>query len=150
MEDFLTQLPKRTIDEAVHIAAASLKSFIREIPEGLWVKEWFILLSDYAENHKVVNLTEKDDALFKLVKRQTVEMPYPSYVVTKILFHLLRQINFNKEENLMSTSNLLIIWAPNLCKFVDTNQMVSQSKSDGWVGILVTYYIEYYDDIFRR
>ena len=150
MEDFLTILPKRTKEEAVHIAAAALKYFIREIPLGLWHTEWFQTVVDYAENHSNIPVNEKDDALFRLVKRQTIEMPYPTYVITKILFQLLKNVSKYSDENLMTCSNLLLIWGPNLIKPGDPNEMILYTKPESWVGILVTYYINYYDDIFTR
>eukprot|EP00835_Amoeboradix_gromovi_P007061 NODE_1027_length_1997_cov_0.506322.p2 type:complete len:150 gc:universal NODE_1027_length_1997_cov_0.506322:817-368(-) len=147
MEDFLSNGPKRSIDESVHIAAAALKYFVREIPQGLWKADWFHNICDYAESHDTIP-SSKDDALLKLIRKETHEMPYPSYVITKILFYLLKLVNEQSSINLMNSSNLLIIWGPNLVKVDDPSMIVTLTKPDSWVGIMGTYFINYYDEVF--
>ncbi|XP_059490432.1 unconventional myosin-IXa-like isoform X2 [Neocloeon triangulifer] len=103
----------------VHVLAAVLKSFFREMPEPLLTYENY---DDFIRAASVTDPVERVKTIFLIVK----ELPRPNYDLTeRLIFHLAR-VAQHEDVNRMNASSLAIVFAPCILR---TNKMVQAQDS---------------------
>ncbi|XP_004084651.1 rho GTPase-activating protein 1 [Oryzias latipes] len=92
--------------EDVHLAAVILKTFLRELPEPLLT---FQLYND------IVNFGSlSSDCRVEVMKTMLESLPEENYASLRYLITFLAQVSNNSEVNKMTTSNLAVVFGPNL------------------------------------
>uniref|UniRef100_A0A3P9JIY8 Rho GTPase activating protein 1 n=1 Tax=Oryzias latipes TaxID=8090 RepID=A0A3P9JIY8_ORYLA len=92
--------------EDVHLAAVILKTFLRELPEPLLT---FQLYND------IVNFgSVSSDCRVEVMKTMLESLPEENYASLRYLITFLAQVSNNSEVNKMTTSNLAVVFGPNL------------------------------------
>ncbi|XP_023707934.1 unconventional myosin-IXa isoform X6 [Cryptotermes secundus] len=103
----------------VHVLAAVLKSFFREMPEPL------LTFDSYEDFLRAANLTDPQDrvsTLFTILKK----LPKPNFdLMERLIFHLAR-VALHEEANRMNASALAIVFAPCILR---TNKIVPAQDS---------------------
>ncbi|XP_063242383.1 unconventional myosin-IXAa-like isoform X2 [Bacillus rossius redtenbacheri] len=103
----------------VHVLAAVLKSFLREMPEPL------LTFDCYDDFLRAADLTDPQDrvfTLFTILKK----LPKPNFdLMERLIFHLAR-VALHEEANRMSPSALAIVFAPCILR---TNKVVPAQDS---------------------
>ncbi|KAL1267857.1 hypothetical protein QQF64_033220, partial [Cirrhinus molitorella] len=93
--------------EDIHVITGALKMFFRELPEPLFPFRFF---DSFVEAIKIKEPTQKIQAFKKLIH----QLPKPNHNTMKVLFHHLRRVLMNSQQNLMSTQGISIVFGPTL------------------------------------
>jgi len=98
--------------EDVHDVAGCLKCFFREMPQPLLT---FELYDAFIASSETIELNSDISIVNKVLRL----LPFDNlYILKKLIFHL-NKIHLNSQENLMKSSNLAIVFAPNLLRSLD-------------------------------
>ncbi|KAK2146629.1 hypothetical protein LSH36_594g03054 [Paralvinella palmiformis] len=123
----------------VHIPAAILKSFMRQLPEPL-------LPYDLYDHIIRVQSLDSDEKEFEMRRLLSDELPEDNYFVLKYIIGFLTEVASYSSVNKMTTKNLAIVFGPNL--------MWSKSQASltslGYVNACAEYLIIMFDDIFVK
>jgi Rho GTPase-activating protein 1 len=91
----------------IHIPAAILKSFLRQLPEPL-------LTYDLYDHIIHVQSMEVGERLVEMRRILTEELPADNYYVLKYVVHFLTEVAAKSDVNRMTAENLSIVFGPNL------------------------------------
>jgi len=133
-----------TVDFAVyndvHVPAVILKTFIRELPEPLLTFELY--------NH-IVSLWDMDKDNWVKVASQliTTRLPEENYCVLKFIMTFLVEVVSQSSLNKMTSSNLSIVFGPNLLWPQGAPANLSAMQHINNFTLLL---LDHYDDIFVR
>jgi len=92
-----------------HVVAALLKLYLREMPDPPFP---FALYDKLIETHT----TYKDQALAKLTSLIDQELPIENKNLLRFLLKILHNVESNNVINKMTSSNLSIVFAPNMIR----------------------------------
>ncbi|XP_066994097.2 unconventional myosin-IXa isoform X2 [Anabrus simplex] len=125
VKELKTRIEEGNIDEVnfenyhVHVLAAVLKSFVREMPEPL------LTFDSYEDFLRAASLTDPQDrisTLFAILKK----LPKPNFdLMERLIFHLAR-VALHEDANRMNASALAIVFAPCILR---TNKIVPAQDS---------------------
>jgi len=127
-----------------HLAAVILKTFVRELPKPIFSSEL------YPEFKKINYEMEPSDLAVEINETILDKIPTNNRILFAEICRLLKEVNANSETNLMSATNLAIVWAPNLVKSgkpLEDFEMATVAP-EGTVGSFVRWAIENYDLLF--
>jgi len=133
-----------TVDFAVyndvHVPAVILKTFLRELPEPLLTFELY--------NH-IVSLWDMDEDIRVKVASQliTTRLPEENYCVLKFIMTFLVEVASQSLMNKMTSSNLSIVFGPNLLWPQGAPANLSAMQHINNFTLLL---LDHYDDIFVR
>ncbi|KFV68040.1 T-cell activation Rho GTPase-activating protein, partial [Dryobates pubescens] len=129
--------------KSVHLLAAVLKDFLRNIPSKL-------LSADLYE--KWMQALEKPSKQGKIEELKMVadELPIPNLILLKHMLSLLHHISQNAENNRMDSSNLAICVGPNMLspEMDNTLPLEVQKEMNDKVTVLVEFLINNCSEIF--
>ncbi|KAK3098771.1 hypothetical protein FSP39_022963 [Pinctada imbricata] len=128
-----------SVEGDVHIAAVALKTFLRDLQEPLLTYEV------YQPVVRLHNL-EEDRRLLEVHRILTEELPEDNYAILKYIIQLLTEVVDNSEQNKMTSTNLAIVFGPNL---IWPKGQASLS-SMGYLNTFAKYLIDSYDQLFDR
>ncbi|NXN94319.1 TAGAP protein, partial [Rhinopomastus cyanomelas] len=129
--------------KSVHLLAAVLKDFLRNIPSKLLsadlYEKWMQALEKPSKQEKVEELKEVADKL-----------PRPNLALLKHLLSLLHHISQNAGTNRMDSSNLAICLGPTMLGPETDNELTLevQKEMNDKVTVLVEFLINHCSDIF--
>uniref|UniRef100_A0A8C8EE52 T-cell activation Rho GTPase-activating protein n=1 Tax=Otus sunia TaxID=257818 RepID=A0A8C8EE52_9STRI len=129
--------------KSVHLLAAVLKDFLRNIPSKLMsadlYEKWMQAVEKPSKQEKIEELKEVADKL-----------PRPNLVLLKHLLSLLHHISQNAETNRMDSSNLAICVGPNMLspETDSTLPLQVQKEMNDKVTVLVEFLINNCSEIF--
>lgn len=135
-----------THEDDIHVAASTLKMFLRELKSPL-VR---------FENYDDVIYCGSQSSSGKefggvLMWRNIVnKLPQQSFTVLNTVCSLLNHISRNSEHNNMGPSNLAIIFGPIFCRPQEENNMKKMLKEIPLINSGVEYLIKHYDSIFQN
>ncbi|KJE97057.1 rho GTPase-activating protein 8 [Capsaspora owczarzaki ATCC 30864] len=116
----------------VHIPAVLLKTFLRELPEPIVTFELFDSIMHILD----LPAEEKVEATRQLFQTQ---LPKANYVVLEYLMRFLHEVLLHAETNLMTASNLAIVFAPNLVwSSTHAASLVAMGKINTFVHLLIS------------
>eukprot|EP00058_Branchiostoma_floridae_P004180 XP_002589668.1 hypothetical protein BRAFLDRAFT_117262 [Branchiostoma floridae] len=124
-----------------HLAAAILKTFLREMPEPL------ITFQLYDEVMRIHGELDGNDRLMATKELISGKLPELNYVVLKYLVDFLEEVILYSEENKMTAQNLSIVFGPNL--LWSTNQAASLT-SLGPINMFTLRLLEHHQELFIR
>ncbi|OUM58310.1 hypothetical protein PIROE2DRAFT_48057, partial [Piromyces sp. E2] len=127
-----------------HLAAVILKTFVRELPKPIFPSEF------YPEFRKLNYEMETSELAVKINENILDKISTNNRLLFAEICRLLKEVNAHSEVNLMSASNLAIVWAPNLVKSgkpLEDFEMATVAP-EGTVGAFVRWAIENYDILF--
>ncbi|XP_070533334.1 rho GTPase-activating protein 8-like isoform X2 [Ptychodera flava] len=125
----------------IHIPAAILKTFLRELSEPLMT---FRLYNDIME---VKGVTDKESQVRRCEAIVSQSLPEDNYVILKYLFDFLLQVVAKEDINKMNSINLAIIFGPNLVW--STNEAASLAAM-GHINTFTRILIDHHAEIFTR
>jgi hypothetical protein len=123
----------------IHIPAAILKSFLRQLPEPLLTYELY--------DHIIhLQSLEEDERLIEMRRILTDELVEDNYFILKYVVNFLTEVVEKSEVNKMTAQNLAIIFGPNLMWSKSQASLVSL----GYVNACVLLLISHYHDLFAK
>ncbi|CAK9303662.1 unnamed protein product [Gordionus sp. m RMFG-2023] len=93
----------------INVVASVLKLYLRLLPIPLITFDTYNLFLD------TLNIENIDEAVLAL-RKATQKLPSPHYNTLKYLINHLKRVSDHQSENLMSCSNLAMVFAPNILK----------------------------------
>jgi len=129
---------------SVHLAAVLLKTFVRELPNPIFPSEF------YPKFKKINYEMNPEDLAVKINEDILDKIPSNNRILFAEICRLLKEVHLNSEVNLMTSSNLAIVWAPNLVRSGDPIEdfKMATLAPEGTVGTFVRWAIENYDRLF--
>ncbi|ORX57131.1 Rho GTPase activation protein [Piromyces finnis] len=145
-EAYNTGNPNITIQtlNSSHLAAVILKTFVRELPKPIFPPEF------YPEFRKINYELETSELAIKINENILDKLSTNNRILFAEICRLLNEVNNHSKVNLMSASNLAIVWAPNLVKSgkpLEDFEMATVAQ-EGTVGAFVRWAIENYNILF--
>lgn len=129
--------PMLTEDTDPHLAAVLLKSFLRELDEPLLTFDAF----DKIIAMQVLHGEAKTECARNILEG----VPMHNLVVLYAVFHFLREVSRKSTLNMMTTSNLSIVFGPNICwSKTAAASLASMSEINHYAYML----LEEFDSIF--
>jgi len=116
-----------------HTVASVVKSYFRELPEPLLT---FDLYDCFVASMGISEAETRKQRLKKLLE----ELPKAHYVLFKKLAIFLWKVSKYADKNRMSTTNLGVVFGPNLCRVI-TESMETMVDA-GQIAKLITLFIE--------
>jgi len=91
-----------------------------------------------------------EDLAVKINEDILDKIPSNNRILFAEICRLLKEVHLNSEVNLMTSSNLAIVWAPNLVRSGDPLEdfKMATLAPEGTVGTFVRWAIENYDKLF--
>ncbi|KAL7748031.1 hypothetical protein RI367_006577 [Sorochytrium milnesiophthora] len=127
-----------------HVAASLIKMFFRELPTPLIPSSMYRTLASLTTSEPV----ERHVAFIQ--HEVFPQLPPPALPLLAVVCHLLHQVSRKSETNLMTASNLVRVFAPNLVRGDDPLMDVKICGADGGVGALVKLWIEQWEALFKN
>jgi len=125
-------------DEDPHVVASLLKTFLRELQEPLLTFENYDEIIEFLDWPK-----EERSRNVKLILRE--KLPVENYELFKYLIEFLVKIMDRKDFNKMTSSNLAIVFAPNII-YARNNQMSLDEV--GPINAFVDFVLQNHEDIY--
>ena len=129
--------------EDPHAVAALLKAFLRQLPDPLFT---FDLYEAFIQTEMAMG-KELEVWLFT-VKKLLTSLPPVNQRVIRIIFELLSEFSKRSNVNLMTSSNLAIVFAPNLLRSRNENLLLAM-REIGWVNSLTAKMIDNYNSLWE-
>lgn len=123
----------------IHIPAALLKSFLRQLPEPL-------LTFDLYDHIVRVQLLETHERIAEMSRLLCDELPEDNYYVLKYTVNFLCDVVERSEKNKMTDTNLAIVFGPNLM----WSKSQASLTSMGHVNSCALLLISHYDKLFIK
>ncbi|XP_078000142.1 rho GTPase-activating protein 1-like [Glandiceps talaboti] len=124
----------------VHIPAAILKTFLRELPEPLLTYQTY----DRIITIKALELSNQVKFCQSIVNQNLSD---DTYTVLKYLFDFLQQVLDHSDVNKMNSVNLAIIFGPNLVW--STNHALSLAAMDQ-INTFTKLLLDHHDEVFTK
>jgi Rho GTPase-activating protein 1 len=124
--------------EDTHVVAGLLKTFLRDLNEPLLTYELYDEITQFLEWPK-----EERSRNVKLILRE--KLPVENYELFKYLIEFLGKIMERKDFNKMTSSNLAIVFGPNLV-WAKQNQMSLEEV--GPINAFADFVLQNQDDIY--
>eukprot|EP01126_Amoeba_proteus_P066921 TRINITY_DN9772_c0_g1_i2.p1 TRINITY_DN9772_c0_g1~~TRINITY_DN9772_c0_g1_i2.p1 ORF type:complete len:568 (-),score=123.45 TRINITY_DN9772_c0_g1_i2:74-1555(-) len=127
--------------EDLHDVTCILKQYLRELPDPLFTLDLY--------PKWLLSYDSKDWAnTLKRMKSLLETLPSLNYNILNRLFHLLHRISNQAEITKMNSTNLAIVWTPNLLKN-PTETLQSAISESTITNQIVSYFISYYHHLFE-
>lgn len=123
----------------VHVPAAVLKSFLRQLPEPL-------LTFDLYDHLVRVQTLENKEKLEEMKRILHDELPEDNYFVLKYVVQFLTEVESHHASNKMTAQNLAIVFGPNLMWAKSQASLTSM----GYVNACAQLLISNYEDLFMK
>ncbi|CAF0829049.1 unnamed protein product [Adineta ricciae] len=122
----------------VHLAACVLKTFLRDLSEPL------LTYGLYPEILGLSGTLKRHDQIDVIRDLLNVKLPTQNYIVLKYLIEFLNLVANYSDTNLMTTSNLSIVFGPNLAwsEGDQMNTLANYSLINTFTEILIARYTE--------
>lgn len=127
------------MNEDTHVVAALLKTFLRELEEPLLTYELYDDIVQFAE----WTTEEQRSRNVKQILRE--KLPEENYELFKYIVEFLGKIMERKDFNKMTSSNLAIVFGPNL---VWPKQAQMSLDEIGPINAFIDYVLQNQDDIY--
>ncbi|KAJ3153394.1 hypothetical protein HDU86_005224 [Geranomyces michiganensis] len=129
----------------IHLACSLLKSFFRDLPEPVFPAAMYnVIRGIHACQDENQQVSFARDTVIPILSA-------PTRRLLAVVFELLNQVHLSSDQNLMTSSNLTIVWAPNLLRsdnpVADFN-MGAMGAQGGGAGVMIKLCIERYSEIF--
>ncbi|KAI9203378.1 Rho GTPase activation protein [Polychytrium aggregatum] len=129
----------------VHLAAVLIKLFFRELPEPVFPPSMYDAI-------RPVEALTQDSERIRFIRSTIIQLlPKPTVLAIRHVFYLLLLVQQNAAKNLMTATNLAIVFAPN---FVNGHNPIVDfsiaAHGTGAVGIFTKLSIEHYDEVFAQ
>ncbi|XP_052862539.1 rho GTPase-activating protein 68F [Anopheles cruzii] len=126
-------------DEDTHVAASLLKTFLRELEEPLLTYELYDDITQFGE-------WKTEEQRSRNVKQLLRErLPEENYELFKYIVEFLGKIMERKDFNKMTSSNLAIVFGPNL---IWPKQEQMSLDEIGPINAFIDYVLQHQDDIY--
>ncbi|TPX66283.1 hypothetical protein SpCBS45565_g04594 [Spizellomyces sp. 'palustris'] len=130
----------------VHLACVLLKTFFRDLPEPVFPSKIYDVI-------RGITACQSEKEQLEYIKNAILPLlPYPSYMILRASLRLLHQVQLHASENLMTASNLTIVWSPNLVKsenpLADFN-ICGMGAQGGGGGTMLKLCIERFAEVFE-
>lgn len=123
----------------IHIPAALLKSFLRQLPEPILTLD----LYDYIVR---IQTFDKDERLSEMRRVLKDELPEDNYFILKYVIQFLTEVAAKSEVNRMDSKNLAVVFGPNLL----WSKSQASLTSMGYVNTCAFILIDSYDMLFEK
>jgi hypothetical protein len=123
----------------IHLPAAILKSFLRQLPEPVLTYE----LYDHIIRVQTLENKEKLEEMKRILHDELSE---DNYYVLKYVVQFLTEVESRQEANLMTASNLAIVFGPNLL----WSKSQASLQSMGYVNSCALLLITNYNELFTK
>ncbi|KAL6073521.1 Rho GTPase-activating protein 1 [Balamuthia mandrillaris] len=130
-----------------HVVAGLLKLFLREMPEPLFTHE---LYDEFIKLLADPSTAEMQEATATKLRELLASLPMHNFLLCRRLFKLLMQTAAKSEVNKMGSSNLAIVFGPNLMrapKGADENRRLIMDTAT--ITRLIVLLIEHYNVLLR-
>jgi len=117
----------------VHIPAAILKSFLRQLPEP-------ILTYDFYDHIIHVQSLPSSEKVSEMRRILTEELPADNYYVLKYVIHFLTEVVSRCEVNKMDVKNIAIVFGPNLLWSKNEATLTLMGYVHSCAELLITHY----------
>ncbi|KAJ3184139.1 hypothetical protein HDU87_004985 [Geranomyces variabilis] len=129
----------------VHLACSLLKSFFRDLPEPV------LPAATYDVIRGIHSCADENEQVSFARNAVVPLLPPPTRRLLAAVFGLLHQVHLYSDQNLMTSSNLTIVWAPNLLRsdnpVADFN-MGAMGPQGGGAGVIIKLCVERYPEVF--
>jgi len=126
----------QVIEPEIHAVAVLMKYFLRELPEPLFT---FKLYTSFIQAHEP-----------EQVKALIQSLPVINQKVLKFIFQFINSVMEQSDVNQMNSSNLSIVFSPNLLRCEDQNPLAVLADTPRVLSLtqsLITQHKFYFDDI---
>ncbi|XP_046848967.1 rho GTPase-activating protein 20-like isoform X3 [Xenia sp. Carnegie-2017] len=128
-------------DTSIHVLAALLKDFLRNIPNALYCSEHY---EELLSTNDVTEESARIDKIISLVKK----LPTPNFELTKRFFCVLYHISRNCEQNNMTPFNLGVCVAQSILKPANSTRIEYAEQAKSSAPQLVEFIIDNFPVIF--
>ncbi|KAI8821089.1 Rho GTPase activation protein [Fimicolochytrium jonesii] len=130
----------------VHLACVLLKTFFRDLPNPVFSAAMY-------DTIRGIQSLPTDSARLSYTKNTILPLlPRPTYLLLEATFALLHDIHANSSTNLMTSTNLTIVWAPNLVRSdnpIADFSMGAMGAQSGGAGNVIRICIERFEEVFE-
>ncbi|CAH1798595.1 unnamed protein product [Owenia fusiformis] len=123
----------------VHVAAVSLKTFLRELEEPL------ITFDLYDAVIKIQSL-DSEERVHEIKRLLYDELPEDNFLVLKYLIRFLNEVSTHSDVNKMTASNIAIVFGPNLVWSKNQVSLSALGHINLFTNILIEQYIHIFED----
>lgn len=124
-----------------HILAGALKRYLSKLPDPLLT---FSLYKDFIETSSIA----QDEARLVAIKAVVDKLPEQNYENLRYLVKFLAELARNESHNKMSVQNIAIVFAPNLLKSNEDNELLNVMSTTAARASIIETLLRYADYFF--
>eukprot|EP01096_Ripella_sp_DP13-Kostka_P016561 TRINITY_DN811_c0_g1_i1.p1 TRINITY_DN811_c0_g1~~TRINITY_DN811_c0_g1_i1.p1 ORF type:complete len:699 (+),score=279.74 TRINITY_DN811_c0_g1_i1:174-2099(+) len=126
-----------------HAVSGLLKLFLRELPNPVIPFDLYDLI---LQSHQAS--ASNDEVWRHVMKGLLSSLPKANYALLEYLFSMMQEVSKYSDKNLMTTSNLAIVFAPNLLRLGDESDLLSVMRDTPIVNSAIKKIIENFTFLF--
>lgn len=129
---------QQVVFEDAHLAAVTLKAFLRQLPEPLLTYE----LYEY-----ILNITHvEEDTRLRVITELIQKLPAINLYALKTLILFLAEVAKHSEVNLMDDNNLAVVFGPNLVWSTEVASLVAMGPINTFTRLLLVHHQELFSE----